>query len=138
MKNKQWTPTLKDVVEKARDTIGFEGEVKTEAQLKQFQIDIDAHFSEILGPNGQPLDLAQLLTEQQVEASDDDLLGLNKRGGGNGTGKLSAAARANKAAMGALRFDECDELARRGWKEYHLPKKCDLDNLDDGGFRSIT
>lgn len=109
MKNKKLT--LTDVVAhcKRHGLQGFPGDtIANELELKQFRTLVDGQFEgqgNIIGPDGQTLDLELLLTEQ-VEA---DLLGGST--GGNGTRQLSGAAGAHKVAIGALRWDD-DEDAR--------------------------
>lgn len=142
MKNKL---TLTKVVAQAKKN-GLEGfdsdTIANELELKDFHTLVAGQFAGngiIVGPDGQALDLALMLTEQQqqeVEASDNELLGVGKGGAGNG--KVSSATLANKAVMGMLRIDEVeDEMKARGWVETFTPKACDRDNWDDGGWSSI-
>lgn len=131
---------IEDLFENTKAELGYKGTLETDADRKQFRMALDARFSAIEGPDGQNLNLDQLFADY----TERDLLGLptgeaNLNSFTTSQGNSNSRARAIGSDMRTLRvFDQDDELKRRGWKEYHLPKECDLDNLDDGGFRSFS
>lgn len=127
-------PKLEHVAKAVGRKLGVELDIKT-MDAKQFTVLLDANFSEVVNSEGQVLDIEQLFIDYQER----DLAGLTEDPDRPTIqANSNSRSKAIRGSMSKLYVDERDQLDSMGWKARVPTKRCDLDNLDDFGFKSIT